>query len=71
MGNTKRRGKAVIQALNNRIEWVRMQLDKGLEPEQSIDMQWLLNHLITIQEGKNIYHFTLDPNDLTSQEKNN
>ena len=43
--------------LDNRISWVRNELEKPLTPYASNNMQWLLNHLMTIKEGKSIEDF--------------
>jgi len=43
--------------LQDRIDWVHEQLKGTITQDQSINFQWLLTHLTTIQEGKRAQDF--------------
>lgn len=47
----------IQDVLTARIKWVREELDKTITTEQSTNFQWLLQHLISINEGKFIEDF--------------
>ena len=40
--------------LESRIQWVRKQLESKITIEESTNFQWLLQHLISIQDGEEL-----------------
>jgi len=42
----------IVKRVNQRIEWVRKQLEHDLTKERSSDFQWLLQHVITLETGE-------------------